>query len=62
MATASVGITFETASMADAEAKIAAWTLHEGCQVTVNVTESSDVGVIDAEGNLIKPEPPPEMV
>jgi hypothetical protein len=55
MATASVSITFEATSTADAEAKIAGWSLHEGCQVRIDIIEEvkSSTGVINSDGDLV---------
>lgn len=55
MATASVAITFEDTSTADAEAKIAEWSLHEGCRVRIDIVEGvqSSTGVINSDGDLV---------
>ena len=61
MTTATVSITFEATSKTDAESKMAAWFLHEGCKVNATFTEqdSTFTGVIDSEGNLVPPDLPP---
>jgi hypothetical protein len=64
MATASVGIIFEVKDKADAQSKIAAWTLHEGCRVSLAVSEIIPSGETDAKGKFKEtpiPEPVPEQ-
>lgn len=62
MANANVSISFEAANQADAEKKIAGWTLHEGCQVYVSVTETPKPMRTTGKGKVEEappPEPPP---
>ena len=54
MATASVGVTFECVDEADAQAKIATWTLHEGCQVYTSVTTGSTDATTDEGGAIVE--------
>jgi hypothetical protein len=62
----SVSVTFEATDPADAEAKIATWTLHEGCNVsaTMVATVEPSPGETDAGGKVqamdVPGEPPPE--
>lgn len=65
MATASVIIHFEASTKEEIESKIAEWNLHEGCQVTITITEgiSATTGVVDSSSNLVVfvPEVPDEQ-
>jgi hypothetical protein len=64
MATASVHVTFEAASVEEAQTLIATWSLPEGARIFVNITEgqTSSSGVVDSGGNLVisVPEVPDE--
>jgi hypothetical protein len=60
MAIASVNITFEAENLADAEAKIGNWKLHEGCQVFATINESLPPAATNAGGE-IAPVPQPEL-
>ena len=63
MPTANVNVSFEAADLAAAQATIEGWTLHEGCQVYVSMTESLPSGETDEAGNVrAAPSslPPPE--
>lgn len=55
MATASVNVTFEAATMDEAKAVIAAWSLPEGSRIHYTIAEgmSNSSGVVDSSGNLI---------
>jgi hypothetical protein len=65
MATASVTVTFDATDLADAQAKIEAWTLHDGCAVGAYLTAPipPTPGVTDESGSVqAVPEPDaPEM-
>ena len=57
---ASVNISFEAQDRAEAEAKLNAWKLHEGCNVFVSVQEVLSPQQTDAQGKIQPvPEPPP---
>jgi hypothetical protein len=61
MASVSVSINFEAEDAADAEAKVAAWKLHEGCNVFVSVSEQLPPAQTDEGGKVVEaplPEPP----
>lgn len=68
MATTTVSITFEATSLEDAQAKMAGWTLHEGCAVSATLTAPvpPTPGSTDASGTVVPvaelplAEPPPE--
>lgn len=59
----SVMVSFEADTQADADAKVAAWTLHEGCAVNGAMMVSMPPLITDEGGNVVPappPEPPPE--
>jgi hypothetical protein len=58
MATATASVTFECEDATDAQKKIDAWKLHEGCTVYATVTEPLAQGQVDARGK-VAPLPPP---
>jgi len=54
MPMANVGITFECVDEADAQAKIATWTLHPGCQVFTSITAGSSDAITDEGGGVVE--------
>jgi hypothetical protein len=52
MAQISVNISFEATDMADAETKMAAWTLHEGCTVNTAISQIAPLKDTDDKGKL----------
>lgn len=54
-----VSVTFEATDKADAETKIRAWSLHEGCNVFVSVREDLPQQQTDSAGKV---QPVPESL
>jgi len=66
MAQVSVNVSFEVTDPGEAQALIDQWTLHEGCNVFVSISDSSPPMTTDEGGSVVpvpEPaslEPPPE--
>lgn len=59
-------VNFQTASAADAQAIVDAWTIPEGANVSLMVSEVLTQGTVDGDGNIVPPDqlgaPPPPSV